>query len=549
MLAALHGLLPPPSGESRGEGNNRRGPSPMQVLLSKVRGWCRPPPSPRPSPGGRGRSAALVLLLLAAPPAYAQKSEDTLRIAWRDAVPDVDPYHNTLRTGLILAHHAWDTLIFRDPETLQLKPLLATSWRYLDPMTLEFELRPGVTFHDGSPFTADDVVYTVAAALSEAVAVPSNYSFLAGAERVDDLRVRIRLKRVFPAALEYIAMVLPILPRAYRERVGTGYSAAPFGTGPYRITRVDGLSAIGLERNDAYFDGPKGKPAIRRLEITEVADTAAELAALVDGRADWIWQFGPEQLDALARTPGVQTLRQESMRFAYLNMDAAGRTGAGPLTQLKVRQAIMHAVDRATLARQFMPGGSRVLDAPCFPTQFGCEQAIAAKYEYDPAKARALLAEAGYPDGFDTDLVGYLLPAWQDALRGYLAAVGIRAAAVNLQAGPALARSMAGRNPLDAGSWGSYSINDASASLPVFFTFGEQDYARDGDVRDLLLRGGGSTDPDIRRDAYRQAIRRITEGAYTLPLFTYVTTYAVSRNLVFKPFTDELPRFYLSSWR
>ncbi len=109
-------------------------------------------------------------------------------------------------------------------------------------------------------------------------------------------------------------------------------------------------------------------------------------------------------------------------------MDAAGRTGAdNPLTKQKVRQAIMHAVDRQTMAKQFMPGGSRVLDAPCYPTQFGCDQAVATKYDYDPAKAKALLAEAGYPDGFDTEIVSYLLPQWMQALQNYLGAVGIRA--------------------------------------------------------------------------------------------------------------------------
>ena len=180
---------------------------------------------------------SIMAVLLAHGPASAQKTQDTLRIAWRDAVPNVDPYYNSLRTGLVVAHQAWDTLIYRDPETFQLKPLLAASWRYADEATLEFELRAGVKFHDGSPFTADDVVYTIQSTLSDRqVAVPSNFSFIAGAEKIDDMHVRIKLKRVFPAALEYIAMVLPIYPKAYRERVGPDYSKAPVGTASPRWT-------------------------------------------------------------------------------------------------------------------------------------------------------------------------------------------------------------------------------------------------------------------------------------------------------------------------
>ena len=372
--------------------------------------------------------ATTLAATLATAPAHAQKSADTLRLAWRDAIPNVDFYYNSLRTGLVVSHHVWDTLIYRDPETFQLKPLLATSWKYVDETSLEFELRPGVVFHDGSPFTADDVVYTINSILNDKqVAVPSNFSFIEGVEKVDDLHVRIKLKRVFPAALEYISMVLPIYPKAYRERVGGDFSKQPVGTGPYRITRVDGTTQIDMERNDAYFDSPKGKPPIRKLVIKEVADATGELTAILGNQVDWIWQFSPDQLDNIGRMPNLQTLRNESMRVGYMNIDGAGRTGDSPLKNVKVRQAIMHAVDRATMARQFMPGGSRVLDAPCFPTQFGCDQAVAARYEYDPAKAKALLAEAGYPDGFETELVGYLLPQWMGAIQNYLAAVGIKA--------------------------------------------------------------------------------------------------------------------------
>ncbi len=491
------------------------------------------------------------LALTFAPPALAQKSADILRVTWRDAIPNVDPYYNSQRTGLILAHHAWDTLIYRDPETFQLKPLLATSWRYVDDTTIEFDLRQGVKFHDGSAFTADDVVYTINTVIADKqVSVPSNYNYIAGADKVDEFKVRIRLKRVFPAALEYMAMVLPIYPKAYREKAGQDYSRLPVGTGPYRITRVDGTTQIDLERNDAYFDSPKARPAIRRMIIKEVPDATTELTSLLGNQADWIWDFSPDQIDKIGAIPTLQTYRSETMRIAYMNMDAAGRTGAdNPLTKQKVRQAIMYAIDRQTMARQFMPGGSRVPDATCFPTQFGCDQAVATKYEYDPAKARALLAEAGYPEGFETEMVGYLLPQWQGAVQNYLGAVGIRAKLTQLQIGAVIQRSIEGKNPLDLGSWGSYSINDASAYFPFFFGGGGQDYTRDPEVIRLVEEGGSVTDPDKRRAAYRAAIKRISEQAYYLPLFTYVKTYATTRTLSFKPFGDELPRFYLCTWK
>ena len=496
-----------------------------------------------------GVALAAGLAAMPAGDAAAQKSQDTLRAMWRNAIPNVDPYYNSQRTGLIVAHHVWDTLVYRDPETFELQPQLATSWRYVDPTTLEFELRSGVKFHDGSALTAADVAYTVNTIIADKqVAVPSNYGFYEGAEADGELRVRIRLKRVFPAALEYVAMTLPILPQAYRERVGGEFSKAPVGTGPYRVTRVDGMAQLDLERNDAYFDGPKGKPPIRRVTIKQVADATTELTAIIGGQVDWIWDYSSDQVENLSRLPTVQTIRQESMRVGYMNLDAAGRTGEGPLTKPKVRQAVMHAVDRATMSRQFMPGG-RVLDAPCYPSQFGCDQAAATKYEYDPAKARALLAEAGYPNGFETEMVGYLLPQWQGAIQNYLGAVGIKARVTQLQVAASIQRSIEGKSPLDLGSWGSYSINDVSAFLPYFFTGLGQDYTRDPEVQRLVLEGGNVSDPDQRRAAYTAAFRRIGEQAYFMPLYTFVTNYAVSRTLDFKANRDELPRFYAARWR
>jgi len=497
--------------------------------------------------------AALLAGVLAAGGAGAQSATDTLRIAWRDAVTNLDPYHNQQRTGLILAHHAWDGLVYRDPDTFAVKPLLAISWRYVDSTTLEFQLRQGVTFHDGSAFTADDVVYTVNTVLADPrVSVPSNFAWMAGAEKVDSHRVRIKLKRVFPAAIEYLAMVLPIWPKATRERMGAeAYARAPVGAGPYRIVGTDGIRRIVLERFDGYYaDSPKGRPPIRHLEISQVADARSELEALLEGRADWIWNFVGENYALVAGTPSLQALRAESMRIGYLLLDAAGRTGVeNPLTRQKVRQAIAHAINKQAFVREVVQGGSRVLDVPCFPTQFGCDQAAALRYGHDPAKAKALLAEAGYPEGFDTELVTYVLPQWAAAVQADLKAVGIHARITQLPVAAMVRRNLAGEVPVGQAAWGSYSINDVSAILPIFFTGGANDYARDPALQSLVEQGGASTNPNERRKFYSQAIRRITEQAYMVPLNTYVTAYGFSRGLAFKAYPDELPRFYLAAWR
>ena len=495
---------------------------------------------------------AMALALLAGP-THAQKSADTLRIAWRDAVTNLDPYYNQQRTGLILAHHLFDGLVHRDPETFTLRPLLATAWRYVDDTTLEFELRRGVTFHDGSPFSADDVVYTVATILADPdISVPSNFTWLEGAEKVDSHRVRLKLKRIFPAAIEYVAMVLPIWPQAAREAMGArAFAEAPVGAGPYRLTGREGYRRLLLERFEGYYpDSPKGRPAIAKLQIDQVPDAASELDALLAGRVDWIWNFLAEANDTVARTPGLAALRAESMRIGYLSLDAAGRTGAAnPLTQQKVRQAIFHAIDRQAFVRQVVQGGSRVPEAPCFPTQFGCEAAAAVRYDYNPARAKQLLAEAGYPDGFDTELVTYALPQWSAAIQASLAAIGIRARITQRPVAAVVRQTLDGDVPVGQLAWGSFSINDVSAILPFLFTGGGNDYSRDPALATLVTQGGASTNPNERRRYYSQAIRLISEQAYVVPLNTYVTTYGISRALAFRPFPDEMPRFYLAFWR
>ncbi|MDB5637201.1 MAG: hypothetical protein JWP51_2109 [Bradyrhizobium sp.] len=501
----------------------------------------------------RGALLAASVTLATAAPALAQKSADTLRITWRDAIPDVDPYYNSQRTGMVVAFQAFDCLVYRDPVSMEIKPALATSWKQVDATTIDFTLREGVTFQNGDPFTADDVVYTINDIINDKrVAIPAYYTSFAGAEKIDDFHVRLKLTGVSPAAMEYLAMVTPIWPKAYREKIGAdAYAHAPIGTGPYRITKVDGTTEIDMERYDGYYAGsPKGRPAIRYIKIHEVPDATTEMTELLGGRADWIWGYNADQFANIARVPNLQSLRFGTMRVHFMTIDAAGRSGAdNPLTKLKVRQAIVSAIDCGTMAKQLIQGDSQVIDTPCFPSQFGCDVSAAVKYPYDPARSKQLLAEAGYPNGFDTELVTYGSPQVGAALQNYLKAVGINLRIQQLQIGAAIQLAEAGKAPLYSGSWGSNSINDASAFMPYWLGGGLDDYARDADVQNLLKQAGASIDPELRRKAYSQAIHLATERVDFVPLFSDVRYVAFSKQLEFQGFPDDLPRFYLSSWK
>jgi peptide/nickel transport system substrate-binding protein len=502
----------------------------------------------------RALLATCVILAMAAP-AAAQKSADTLRITWRDAIPDVDPYYNSLRTGMVLAFQAFDCLVYRDPVTMEIKPALATSWKQVDATTIDFTLREGVTFQNGDPFTADDVVYTINTIIHDKqVSIPAYYTSFAGAEKIGDFHIRLKLNGISPAVMEYLAMVTPIWPKSYREKIGAdAYAQAPIGTGPYKITKVDGTTEIDLERYDGYYAGsPKGRPAIRSIKIHEVPDATTELTELLGGRADWIWGYNADQFANIARAPNLQTLRYGTMRVYFMTIDGAGRTGAdNPLTKLKVRQAILMAIDRDTMAKQLIQGDSHVIDTPCFPTQVGCDVSAAVKYPYDPARAKQLLAEAGYPNGFDTEVVNINSNPQQlgPAVQNYLKAIGINLRIQQLQIGAAIQLWEASKTPLYAASWGSNSINDASAFMPYFLGGGLDDYARDADVQNLLKQAGATLDLELRQKAFSEAIHLATERADFLPLFSDVRYVAFSKQLNFEGFPDDLPRFYLSSWK
>jgi peptide/nickel transport system substrate-binding protein len=499
--------------------------------------------------------ALLLAGLLAVPSgAVAIGPEDnTLRFAFQREIENIDAYFNNVREGVAMQHHIWDRLLYRDLETGEYQPMMAQSYEWIDDTTLEMELREGIVFHNGQPFTADDVVYTLnfVSDPGSGVVTPANVMWIDEVEKLDDYRIRIHLHEPFPAALEYLAMAVPIYPHEHYREVGPdGMGRDPIGSGPYRVVEIDPGRSVRLELFEDYFaDSPRPEAQIGNLHMRTIPDMSTQVAELMAGNIDWIWYVPPEQADRLAAVPDVEVVGGETMRIRYLGFDAAGRTGDNPFTDRRVRQAVAHAVDRQTMVERLVGGDARVVHAACFPDQFGCVEDAVPQYEYDPDKARELLEEAGYPDGFTIDLYAYRERELTEATIGYLREVGINANLRWMEFAALRDRQRADGTEFYDMAWGSFSINDVSAITGHFFGGGPDDYAQDSEVIEWLQIADTSVDPELRLENYERALTRIAEEIYWLPMFSYVTFYAHTDQLEFTPTPDEVPRFYTARWK
>ncbi len=501
----------------------------------------------------KSTAMALAMSVAATGAALADKANDTLSVAFTKELENVDSFFNSSREGVVMQRAVWDGLIYRDPITNEYTGNLATEWEWIDDKTLELKLREGVKFHNGADFTADDVVATVNFVAKEenGVKTQRNVNWMEKAEKIDDFTVRITTKDVFPAAIEFLSGPVSIYPADYYAEVGpSGMGLKPVGTGPYKVVEVVPGQHFVLEKYEGYHDSPKGQPTIQNIDIRTIPDVNTQLAELFSGTLDMIWQVPSDQAEKMAAMGDRFTVLNEStMRVGYLSMDAAGRSGMdpNPFTDVKVRRAVNHAIDRQALVDNLLKGKSQVVSTACFPSQFGCAQDVTS-YEYDPEKAKALLAEAGYPDGFSTELYAYRDREYAEAVSSYLNAVGIQTDFKLLQYSALRELNMKGEVPLAFLTWGSFSVNDASAMVSQFFKHGSLDDAQDDQTKEFLDIADSSTDPDTRIENYRKALQRIADQAYWAPMFSYNTNYVMTKEVDYTPTADEVLRFTNMSW-
>jgi peptide/nickel transport system substrate-binding protein len=498
-------------------------------------------------------ACTLALGLLFSAPASANKKTDTLGMAYDQAPESVDPYFNNVRIGVIVAANVWDTLLYRDPVTHEYKGQLAKSWKQVNDKTLEFELRQGVKFHNGEEFDADSVVYTlnyVADPANKAV-TQQNVQWIDKVEKVGKYTVRIISKAPFPAAKDYLATTLAIHPAKYYKEVGPkGMNAKPVGSGPYKVVDYQPGKSITLEKFADYFkDSPRTQPKIGKIRIRFIPDRQTQMAEVMSGGEDFIMHVPKDQADKLQALPNLQVMSGNTMRIVFLLMNTLDGAPNPELKDVRVRKAIAHAIDREAIIKNIVGSGAEIINSMCTPSQVGCTQDGSVVYKYDPALSKKLLAEAGYPNGFSTEIAAYRERNQTEAIINYLQAVGIKAKLNFLQYAAMRDMIRANKAGLVHQTWGSNLVNDVSASTPVYFAFGADDVTRNAQVKDMLDKGDHTIDPKARTEIYKRALVTISESAFAVPLWSLPVYYVASKEVSFKPYSDELVRFWEMSWK
>jgi peptide/nickel transport system substrate-binding protein len=358
---------------------------------------------------------ATALTAALAAPAVAQ----TLRWANDGDVLTLDPYAHTESFTSSFLHHIYEPLVRRDAD-LAFEPALATSWELVEPTRMRFQLREGVTFHDGAPFTAADVVASIERLIHPDARARGNLSSVSGAEAVDETTVDILLKEPDPLLLNKLSGVF-IMDREWLEANGalepgnTTTGATTYasdhanGTGPFVLESRAPDARTVLAANPDWWDDPIHN--LERIEFTPIGSDATRVAALLSGEVDVITPAPLQDVARLEAAEGVTPLQNPSLRTIMFGLNhgddelhAMPGSGANPTKDVRVREALWRAIDMEAINAKVMRGKARIAGSIIAPPITGYDAATDEKPAYDPEAAKTLLAEAGWGDGFAMNL-------------------------------------------------------------------------------------------------------------------------------------------------
>ncbi|MBI3708390.1 MAG: ABC transporter substrate-binding protein [Proteobacteria bacterium] len=395
------------------------------------------------------RAAALTAVALIA--LAGAVDAKTFRFANDGDVNSMDPYARNETFLLTFMLNVYEPLVRRD-RNLKLEAALATEWSQTSPTVIRFKLRPNVKWHDGTPFTADDVVFSIGRANGEGSNMRGYFASFKEARKVDNLTVEGETKYPDPVFVDKMAQIA-IMSKAWCEKNNATRSADltkkeenfatrnAMGTGPFMLKSREADVKTVLVRNPNWWD--KAEHNLDDVEFSVIANDATRIAALLSGQVDFVYTVPPQDTARVAQTQGMKVLQGLELRTIFLGFDQvrdelqeSSVKGKNPFKDVRVRRAFYLAIDEDAIKTRVMRGQATPTDLMVSPGINGFLEKLNARPKPDPEQSKKLLAEAGYPNGFD---VGMDCPndryvndeAICQAVAAMLARIGIK---VNLSA-------------------------------------------------------------------------------------------------------------------
>ncbi|MCU0952042.1 MAG: ABC transporter substrate-binding protein [Burkholderiaceae bacterium] len=502
---------------------------------------------------------AALPLLLAAPAAVDAK---TLRWASQGDPQTADPFSQNEGLTNMFSQSVHDTLVMRD-NALKLVPGLATSWQQVNATTWRFTLRRGVKFHDGSPFTADDVVFSY-----ERAAHPNSqlrqYAIPVGKPRkIDEFTVEFVQERPNPVILEH-ATTIYIMSKAWAEKhkvtapldfknkEETHASRNANGTGPWiLVAREPGVRTV-VRRNADWWGIKEGRAPGNVTEVvyTQVSADATRTAALLSGNVDFVLDPPPQDLARLENNKDTKVVRGQENRVVFFGFDQSrdellysNIKGRNPFKDLRVRQAVYHAIDIEAIRARTMRG-SALPTGGITPSILASNPDAEKRLPFDPARARQLLAEAGYPNGFEVTLDCPNNRYVNDeeiciAVAAMLTRVGIAARVTAMPRATYFPKLEKHDTSFYMLGWGG-AITDAQTTLdPVlrsqdkatgkgFFNYGRYSNPK---LDALIDAAGVEPNADKRRELIRQALAEHNANVHHVPLHRQMIPWSMRQNI------------------
>ncbi|MFU8887937.1 MAG: ABC transporter substrate-binding protein [Trueperaceae bacterium] len=480
------------------------------------------------------------LVVLAGAVAFAQSPTGRIVIAQGTDAASLDPQRQNDAFSTSVLSNLFDTLVYRAAD-LSLQPGLATAWELVDDTTWRVTLRPDVAFHDGSAFTAEDVKFSLERPLDPDLGSPlsGRFAVIAGVDVIDDLTVHVRTTAPYPLLPARLSEWF-MLSKAYVEATDPAALAiTPMGTGAYRFVEWVKDDRLVLTANESYW---RGAPTIRDVVFRPIPELSTRVAALQSGDVDLVTNVPAFRQAEVAAAAALDVRSVPSTFFQYVALDG---TKNPVLADARVRQAIQYATNVEEIVEFLFDGAAERIAVPLAFGTFGLDESIE-PYPYDPERARALLAEAGYPDGIRFALDAPVGRYAQDketaeALVGQWSQVGIQVDLNVNEWSVQLTKYRAGTELTDAHfmGWGTSTFDADDVFFGAFVNQPTKNNYENPALSELVLRARTSLDPAERERLYAEAQRIVYDDVPWVVLFQQVDIYGVRADLAWQPRPDQ----------